>query len=167
MSADQTRFEAAMPSTHTTWDPLLKSISAHQKSFLSLLVQDMVFHLVAPSVLDISTDTYREAMVIWLEYLLLDKDWAATRRRSGVDGSHVISTCFQCPNIWTAKLSKLLISNTSFQKIKSVYGKEVAALDAPGSNVSTSPDEERMAPREPGRWQTVKGTWTPKPIGLI
>ena len=150
-----------------TWDPLLKSISAHQKPFLTLLVQEMTFRLVAPSRLDISTDTHREAMVGWLEHLLVDKDWAGIRKRSGVDGSQVISTCFQCPNLWTAKLSKSLVSHSGFQQIKTIFGREVAALDAPRSNEPDSLDEGNMATQDLGGWHTIQGIWTPRPIGLI
>ena len=149
------------------WEGLLKSISTHQRAFLPLLVEEMLFQIVSPSELNTSTDTHREALLRWLEHLATDQGWASSRKKFGVDGSIIISTCFQCPNLWTTRLLDSLLAHDSFGRIGAIH-RQRQTMSEP-----LSVDEEAhtgindtLVPQL-GGWQPVQGIWTPKPIGLV
>ena len=167
ISAYRVRAETAMPSLYETWDPLLKSVSAHQKPFLFLLVQEMISHLVTPSKLDVATDTHRKIITMWLEHMFTEDDWIVPRKRSGVDGSTVVPSCVQCPNVWTARLLEALLSQQAFQQFKVIYNKQITSSAPYQVTESDSLVKERTMIKEPGGWQIMQGPWTPRPIGLI
>ena len=148
------------------WEGLLKSISTHQRPFLPLLVEEMLFHLVSPSELDTSTDTHREALLRWLEYLATDQGWAASRKKFGLDGSIIISTCFQCPNVWTARLLESLLAHVSFSRIAAIHKNQQSTSESRLIEEKTHTGIDTQA-ASAGGWQPVQGIWTPKAIGLI
>ena len=50
------------------WDSLLKMLSSKQERFLALLVDEMAIHIISPSLMDVTIDTYRE---------VITKEWQA------------------------------------------------------------------------------------------
>ena len=115
-------------SVFETWDPLLKTICAHHRSFLTLLVEKMTLGFTTAAGLEVLTDTYQECVFSWLDHLLTDKAWASTRKRSGVDGTNVIISCLRTPNRWTLRLLKLVLAQSSSEELAEMYSERIADM---------------------------------------
>lgn len=119
-----------MEEVFSWWDVLLKQLTLHQKLFLTLLIDEMLIHLIAPSTMDVKIDTYREAVTMWLVHISTTKGWAASAKRGKLNEDSILSTCLQNPNHWTIHLASAVIHDPSRMKYKEIYGERVAKAAA-------------------------------------
>ena len=103
------------------WDSLLKKLTLHQSHFLTMLTDEMLVHLISPSMLDITIDTYREAITVWLERIYTTKGWAAATKRGKMDENVIMQTCLQNQNHWTIRLASAIIASSGRKIAKEVY----------------------------------------------
>ncbi|KAI9790704.1 MAG: rRNA-processing protein las1 [Peltula sp. TS41687] len=103
--------QSSLDPAFAIWTPLLRSLSTHQQAFLSTLVDELLIQLTLPSSLDVALDSYREAVYLWLRYILTDETWSAARRRwsAGLDMDCVVATCLMGQNVWSVKLVAELV----------------------------------------------------------
>lgn len=172
------------------WDDLLKTLTLHQRSFLCLLTNEMSILIAQPSRLDITIDSYREAVYTWLINILTAEAWAASRKRHNFDPSCVISTCLMNPNHWSRRLAMALAVETDDHLIRAQWGDLVkrsnAQYECSQQDVSKNErvsdikkdvdrvsmeivkfEEQAKSASQGGGWVKWQGPWVPKPIGLI
>lgn len=178
------------------WDGLLKLLSSHQERFLSLLVDDMAIHIISPSLMDVTIDTYREVITMWLTHIFTSEIWAATIKHSKLDDNSIVPTCLQNPNHWTLKLASAIFDAVGHKIAKDVYGERIrkavaehAKSKEPIIQIVPTDKYESLLPShrawleregsfqedvggleedpEGGGWERWKGTWVSKPVGLV
>ena len=71
--------------------------------------------------LDITIDTYREAITMWLEQIHTNKGWVAAVKRGKLDDNVIMETCLQNPNHWTIRLAGSIVESSSHRIAKAVY----------------------------------------------
>lgn len=103
------------------WESLLKKLTSHQSHFLIMLTDEMLVQLILPSMLDVTIDTFREAITMWLEQIYTTKGWAAATKRGKLDESVVMETCLQNQNHWTVRLAVAVIGSSGHKIAKEVY----------------------------------------------
>jgi hypothetical protein len=102
------------------WNVLLKSISLHNRTFLPLLVNEMVGVLTVPSMLDVSVDVYREAVYEWLLHFFTFPGWQTSRRRVA---RNAIYGCILAKNHWTLLFLEKVAINGQDSAIKLQWGR--------------------------------------------
>lgn len=107
------------------WDSLLKMLSSKQERFLALLVDEMAIHIISPSLMDVTIDTYREVITMWLSHIFTSEIWAAPIKNGKLDHNSIVPTCLQNPNHWTLKLASAISDAPSHKIAKDVYGKRI------------------------------------------
>ena len=110
-----------MNEVFSLWDSLLKKLTSHQSRFLAMLTDEMLVHLISPSMLDTSIDTYREAITMWLEHIYTTRGWWAAIKRMKLNDSIIMETCLQNPSHWTLHLASTIIESSSHKITKEVY----------------------------------------------
>ena len=125
-----------MDATFTLWDSLLRKLTFHQSNFLTMLTDEMMIFLISPSMLDITLDTYREAVAMWLERIYTTKGWVAAIKRAKLDDNVLMETCLQNQNQWTVRLAVTLVRSSGHKMAKEIYGERVAEA---AENVITKP----------------------------
>lgn len=108
------------------WNSLLKLLSSQQERFLALLVDEMAISIISPSLMDVTIDTYREVITMWLTHIFTAEKWAAPIKRVKLDENSIIPTCLQNPNHWTLKLTSALFDAPGHKRLKDVYGKRIS-----------------------------------------
>ena len=107
------------------WDSLLKMLSSKQERFLALLVDEMAIHIISPSLMDVTIDSYREVITMWLTHIFTSEIWAAPIKNGKLDDNSIVPTCLQNPNHWTLKLASAISDAPSHKIAKDVYGKRI------------------------------------------
>ncbi len=121
MSANKHRLGHQWDEVFPWWDSLLKKLTSHQSYFLTMLIDEMLIHLISPSMLDIAVDAYREAITMWLKQIYTTKGWAAATKRGKLDDNIIMETCLQNPNHWTIRLAVAVTDSSSHKIAKEVY----------------------------------------------
>ena len=114
-----------MDEVFSSWDSLLRKLTSHQPRFLTMLTDEMLVHLISPSMLDITIDNYREAIAMWLEQIYTTKGWASAIKRGKLDENVIMETCLQNPNHWTVRLARKIIESSSHKIAKEIYADRV------------------------------------------
>lgn len=92
---------------------LLRRLTFHIPTFARQLITTMVAILTSPSVLDLSLDTFREAVGQWILHIFVDGAlWRQVRIKSKLEKSRgfVVGECVASPNIWTVKVAQGLVA---------------------------------------------------------
>ncbi len=103
------------------WESLLKKLTSHQSHFLIMLTDEMLVRLISPSMLDVTIDSFREAIAMWLERICTTKGWVPATKRGKLDDSVIMETCLQNPNHWTVRLAVTMIESSDHKVAKEVY----------------------------------------------
>lgn len=114
-----------MDEVFSIWDSLLKNLASRQNQFLTIFADEMVIPIISPSFMDVTIDTYREAVTMWLIHFYTAKEWSATIKRGKLDDHSVLSTCLQNPNHWTLKLAHAIIESPGRKAAQETYGERV------------------------------------------
>lgn len=115
-----------MDEVFPVWDSLLKMLSAQQERFLAQLVDEMAMHIISPSLMDMTIDTYREVITMWLTHVFTSENWAATIKHGKLDDNFIVPTCLQNPNHWTLKLASAIFDAPGHKVAKDVYGERIS-----------------------------------------
>jgi len=190
LEADVCRLGSSMGSEFPLWDDLLKKLTLHQRPFLHILTDEMSIMIVQPSRLDISIDTYREGVYMWLVHVITAEGWATSRKRGAFNASCVISTCLMNPNHWSRRLATVLAVDTNDEFLKAQWANLVKVsnsqyeryqLDGLNQMEITNIKEEvnrvnaeinnfeqhANSASQGSGWVKWQGPWVPKPIGMI
>ena len=119
------RLGSEMCDVFLLWDELLRRLVFHQNTFLILLTDEMSLAIVQPSLVDVTVDEYREAMVMWLQHIFTDKAWDRARRRSLVVVDTILITFITNPNYWMLKLATIIIDDPHYTKVRTRYGEQI------------------------------------------
>lgn len=103
------------------WDPLIKKLSAHQRCFLDLLVDQMARQMVLRTNMDVSIDEYREAITLWLERIFVSKGYTAAVKRAKISYGDIMLTCIYNVNCWTVRLARRIMEAPQHEIVKNVY----------------------------------------------
>lgn len=114
-----------MDEVFAVWDILLKMLSLQQEQLLTLLIDEMAIHITSPSLMDVTIDTYREVITMWLLHIYTSENWAATVKHSKLDDNSIFPTCLQNPNHWTLKLASAIFDAPGRKIAKDVYGERI------------------------------------------
>lgn len=107
------------------WDSLLKMLSSQQARFLALLVDEMAIQIISPSLMDVTLDTYREVITMWLTHIFTSEKWAAAIKYCKLDDHSIVPSCLQNPNYWTLKLASAILDAAGHKIAKEVYGERI------------------------------------------
>ncbi len=75
------RLGSSLTAAFQLWDPILKTLGAHQLPFLNVLVSELVSRLTLPSDVDVYLDAGYEGIYLWLKHILFDRAWISCRER--------------------------------------------------------------------------------------
>ncbi|KAL9047200.1 MAG: hypothetical protein Q9214_000171 [Letrouitia sp. 1 TL-2023] len=153
----------------TIWDPLLKSLAIHQRLFLTVLVDKMLYFSILPSTSDMNVETSREAMFMWLEHIYATKAWSNITNRDRVDGNAMVVLCLQNYHHLTARLAMSIIQHPGRTRLAILYGERVnkAAKDcefAKGDISGRRDGGKDEVDLSVGAWQKCQ-RWVGAPVG--
>ena len=119
------RLGSNMTDVFPLWDKLLRLLAFHQQKFLMLLTDEMCLAIIQPSTLDISIDSYREALKIWLHHILVDHFWNTARSRSLLMADTILLTCVTSPSYWILHLAIAIVDDPQYTKARVKYGEKI------------------------------------------
>ena len=85
----------------------------------------MSLAIIQPAAEDVSTDEYREAMVMWLLFIYNEGYLDKARKRSQLSDDIILSTCLVNPGHWTLRLALGIINDESHKKARHKYQEQI------------------------------------------
>ena len=157
------------------WDSLLQLNAKQQRSFLVILVDEMLLRLVEPPSVAARTsaDPARESISAWLRHIYVDESWQAARTLAGIDAGSAVKMCLASPGHWTIRLASELIAAPQYEEVERVYGADVeAASQAFEQRTAPAPKTYEASPAALAvidAWEeggSAELAWVPTPIGV-
>ncbi len=129
-ATNKDRLGRHMDEVFPIWDGLLKKLAPQLENFLPMLTDEMVIHIISPSLMDVVIDPYREAVTMWLVHIYTTKDWAPTIKRIKSECGSILLSCLQNPNHWTLQLAIAIVDAPGHSVAKEIYGERIMKLVA-------------------------------------
>ena len=176
---DCVRLHQPMDDFFPLWDPIVKKLSAHQRCFLDLLIEQMAIQIISPTPMDVIIDEYREAITLWLERIFVSKVYTPAVKRAKIDYNDIMMTCMYNVNFWTVRLARCIMGAPQHKIVKKIYAErfeyrlsnfEDGKPYLPQEQQEQQDDGTRVVEdddgEEEGGWRPAKH-WVPKPFGMV
>ena len=158
------------------WDSLLQRVTAQQRPFLAILVDEMLLRIVQPydpTARRPEPDVTRDTLLAWLQRIHLDESWLETREYAGVDARATVRACLASPGSWTTRLAQDIVDAPGYEETESQYRADIAEVkEAMERKAAPAPKTYQASPGALAlmeAWEKGEGdelAWVPKPIGM-
>lgn len=95
------------------WNELLARITIYQRNsgFLKILVERFMFIITSPSTLDVTLDTFKEAVHLWVIEIFSSEWWRHSEVIETVEGlrGYTFNECIMTPNYWSMKVAREIL----------------------------------------------------------